>query len=175
MFFKQTLQNKTLKQIDTKRDVRFLSFSEVRKAGFIFSVNEPEIDKTISLLINFFKENNIANKGIGIKLKKLNTPFVEPAGSIKIISKWNVNYYGLPDKSVTDQFINEDFDLLIDLNLDPSFTSKYILLNSKPKFLIGRTNQSDLPYDMVIENAEQSNSMEFINQVIHYISSIRPA
>ena len=74
--------------------------------------------------------------------------------------KSDLNWYGRPTNEV-QQFIESDFDILIDLELEPVLALKYILKSSNAKMKVG-PEQIDFPsdYDINIGIAPISKAID---------------
>ena len=86
----------------------------------------------------------------------------------------DVNWSYTPSKQCVTDFIQRDYDVLIDLSLSDQFPLRYVAALSKAKFKIGKDsiiNQNI--YDMLITiTGANFNLKEFIRTVRHYMSMI---
>ena len=82
----------------------------------------------------------------------------------------DLNWYGAPKNDYIHEFINKEFDILIDLSLDDVFVFKYISGLSRSKFKVGRHNDNYLDcFDLMIKMEPTATLEAFIEQVVHYL------
>jgi len=91
---------------------------------------------------------------------------------INFFAKKDLNWYGKPQIESVEEFINKDFDVLIDLNFKPSFVSEWVLRLSRAKLKIGKQQDDIAWYDFMITTT--SNDIKYFNeQVIFYLEKIK--
>ena len=89
------------------------------------------------------------------------------------LSAKELNWFGKPSSMVVKNFIHEDYDLLIDLNVHDHFVLKYISALSKSKFKVGKYNEKDESiYDMMIDADNTQTLKYFLRQVDIYIAML---
>ncbi len=85
-----------------------------------------------------------------------------------------LNWHFKPTTQIVKNFINRDFDILIDLHTGNSIPFRYIVAMSKAKFKIGRYEKSTASfYNFMISTRDQLSLPQFIEQVNHYLKSLR--
>lgn len=85
----------------------------------------------------------------------------------------DLNWRMKPTKNTVIDFINNDFDILIDLSLKPCFALEYIVHTSKANFKVGRfVSENKLNYDLMIHNDEHNSLRNFISIIVHYLTII---
>ena len=86
----------------------------------------------------------------------------------------DVNWSYIPSKQCVTDFIQRDYDVLIDLSLNEHFPLQYVAALSRAKFKIGKDSvQNQKIHDMLITITEPNfNLKEFIRIIRHYMSMI---
>ena len=82
----------------------------------------------------------------------------------------DLNWYRIPGGNTVDNFIAEEYEVLIDLTLNDSLPVQYIVAKSKARFKVGRystTNRHLL--DMMIDMAGSQSLPQLITQVDRYL------
>ena len=80
-----------------------------------------------------------------------------------------LNYYGFPNNSIVRNFMNEPFDILIDLTQKRIVPLRLVLLFSKSPFKVGSFSDEKKPfYDLMIET-DPSDYKEYVTQVTNYL------
>lgn len=154
------------------RQMRAFNIKDVRTAGIILNASDI---KTFELAQNFYKylkSLNIDTWSLGYA----DDENVIKAYSYQIgmnhFTKKHLNWYNKPSNSSADQFIEKEFDLLVDLTMEEFFPLYYILGASKAKFKVGKFYENNSYYDLMID-IDKSKKMDFfIEQIKHYLSLI---
>ena len=143
---------------------RGCSLSNAQSVGLLYLERDHQFYQTIKDLAKHLKHelgvknvsmlsfvNEDAKKIPGWLVKKLDSGF---------FCKSHLNCYGKPTNEV-QQFIENDFDILIDLELEPVLALKYILKSSNAKMKVG-PEQIDFPsdYDINIGIAPISKAID---------------
>lgn len=89
----------------------------------------------------------------------------------------DLNRFLIPKSDYVKGFINNEFDILLNLDVANSFVIQYVVALSKSKMRVGRADESINKYlDFMINlDAENNSIMEIFNQVWHYLSMIKSA
>jgi hypothetical protein len=78
-----------------------------------------------------------------------------------------------PSNQVVTNFINTEFDILINLNIEKCFPLKYISAKTQARFKIGRWDRRNAPIcDLMIHTEEGLSLGQFVEQVMHYLNLI---
>jgi len=90
-----------------------------------------------------------------------------------IITSKNVNWRFQPQNAFVMEFINTEYDILIDLSLDKYLPLLYCAALSKAGLKVGRYEEEyQLFYDLMIHARPDETIDSFATQVIHYLSRI---
>lgn len=81
-------------------------------------------------------------------------------------SKNELNWYNKPVSPLVDQFIQEPFDLLINLSLDDHYPIRYITSLSAARFKTGRYTPDDLCLDLMIDIEKEKQTMQALHKEI---------
>jgi hypothetical protein len=81
----------------------------------------------------------------------------------------DLNYYGFPNNIIVRNFINESFDILIDLTANRVVPLRLILYFSKSSFKVGSFSAENKRfYDLMIET-DPSDYLEYVKHVFNYL------
>ena len=173
----ETIGNYLLKQ-KVKANPRELhpskfNFSEIKTVGVIFDASNAEDFELIKRYVVYMREHQKKVKVLGYFSSKKIPSLTYSKLEYDFFSTKETNWYGKPTTHVIDNFIEEEYDLLIDLNIHDHYTLKYIASLSKAKFKVGKyTEANKLIYDMMIEVDETKNLKYFLRQVDTYLAMI---
>ncbi len=93
---------------------------------------------------------------------------------LDFFTKKNLNWYFKPITPIVRNFVNHEFDILIDLHTGNSIPFRYIVAMSKARFKIGKYEKAAADfYDFMISTGEQLTMTQFIEQINHYLRSFR--
>ena len=135
--------------IAVSRVPRGCSLRNAQSVGLLYLERDHEFYRTIKEIAKHLRDE------LGVKNVSMlsfvnedmkNTPgwLVRKLGG-GFFCKSDLNWYGRPINEV-QQFIESDFDILIDLELEPVLALKYILKSSNAKMKVG-PEQLDFPLD----------------------------
>jgi len=89
--------------------------------------------------------------------------------SADYFSKQQLNWYGKPDFVQLNDFINKDFDILIDFSRNELPPLQYILSVSKAKLLIGANEYAKDLYDIFIHDEANPNPLRLLKIIHNYL------
>jgi hypothetical protein len=165
--------NTIKKQLSEKRIVgpnRF-SFVGVRTVGILFDASNPEDYELVKRYVVYLREHAKKVKVLGYFSSKEIPAFTYSKLEYDFFSAKETNWFGKPTTHIIDNFIEENYDLLIDLNIHDHFSLKYITALSKAKFKVGKYKEEDENiYDMMIDADNTQTLKYFLRQVDTYIS-----
>lgn len=155
------------------RTKNVVNLSSANTIGIIFVLeNEDDykfINKFISQLTNLGKEVKI----IGFIPNKVIPNFYVATLKMDIITKKDLNLLGISKKSFVEIFIQESFDLLIDLSVKDYLALDYIAGCSHASFKTGRYREGMVSvFDFLISKPEEMENRKFLETVINYLSTI---
>jgi len=108
-----------------------------------------------------------------VKSKSLIQRFL-PKLSYDFFSRKDISWFYRPIHNKVKDFMEKDFDLLIDLNLADSFALKYIAGLSKAICRVGRFSEDNiLYYDLMIDVKPATTLDEYLYQIRHYLTIIK--
>jgi hypothetical protein len=164
--------NKELSMFSRSRN--FKGFTNSRSIGIIFNATDKENFELVKKYVVYLRECQKKVKALGyfhlkdipdIKYSKIEYDF---------FSKKDLNWHLKPDSGQVRNFVNEEFDILIDLNLSNDFPLKYISNLSKASFKIGKYLENNLMYDLMIKVEEGKGIKYFLKHLDHYLLQMNP-
>jgi hypothetical protein len=156
-----------------QRNRGLFNLATSKTAGILYEASNGEDYELIKKYVGYLKEYGIKVKTIGYFSKKEIPQFTFSKLDYEFFTKKELSWYCKPLTSFTDQFVQQEFDLLIDLNIYAHFPLKYLASISKAKFKIGRLNEDNkITHDMMIEIDSEKNLKYFLRQVDIYLQMI---
>lgn len=154
------------------RQVSVHNFKSAETIGIIFNSPDDESFTVVKNFLSFLADNNLKVIALGfVPDKKIPENLLLRKG-INFFCKKDLNWYYKPKTEVVNQFINQNFDILIDLSLKEYFPLYYIGQLSNASFKIGRQSEQYQYQDLMI-NIGKNHSIDYlIEQIKHYLTII---
>ncbi|MBN2683323.1 MAG: hypothetical protein JXR58_12505 [Bacteroidales bacterium] len=149
------------------------NFETAKTVGIILNANSQFTFETARDFVKYIQSFKIEVLSLGFvdSVEVLN--FYSRQIGMDYFSKKNLNWYGKPKNPKVQEFIQKDFDILIDLSLNDYFPIQYITASSNAKFKIGRFKNESACYDLMIDISENKKLDFYIEQIKHYLSILK--
>jgi effector-binding domain-containing protein len=155
------------------RDRSILSLEDAKTIGIIFEASNKEEFELVRKYVLYLRELKKKVKAIGYFSEG---PTPETATSkleFDFFSKKDLSWYNKPSDKFVSNFIKEDYDILIDLNIHNHFALRYIAGISKARFKVGRHQEGDdYIYDLMLESTNGKGLKFFLRQVDTYLGML---
>ncbi len=164
---KKHFLQKHLSENKKNRQRNILSLAQARSIGIVCEITDENSYKDIFRLFN-----NLQNGGHDVKLigyiNEKEVPFfcLQQLSADYFCNK-HLNWFGNPNMVQVQDFIQKDFDILIDFNFRHNAPVKAILAQSNAKFIIGREKSNSAYYDLFIENSPKDNQT-YLKEIFTY-------
>lgn len=148
-------------------------FDQLRTVGILFDASGQEDYELVRRYVVYLREHSKKVKALGFFNSKEVPQLTYSRLEYDFFAAKELNWFGKPSAPVISNFINEEFDLLIDLNIHDHFPLKYISALSKAKFKVGKyKEQEEAVYDMMIDADNTQTLKYFLRQVDTYIAML---
>ena len=160
-----------LKSLNRNRQV--YNLNTAKTAGIIFTANHESDWLQIKDFIDFLKTQDIQSTILAyLKNKKLKYYYTQ-LNKINFFSIEDLKWAYIPKPDVVQKFLEKEYDLLIDMDIEHSFPTSYITALSKARFKVGLKNGEENNYfDFMIDLGNFKNTEEYLKQIKHYLSII---
>ena len=174
---KLSLANSSLKKEvaakGRKREPNKFNFSNVKTVGILFDASHTEDFELVKRYVVYLREHLKKVKVIGYFSEKNIPALTYSKLEYDFFSTKEINFLGKPTTHIIDNFIEEEYDLLIDLNIHDHFPLKYISSMSNAKFKVGKYKEEDESiYDMMIDADGTQTLKYFLRQMDTYITML---
>ena len=159
-----------------KREPEIVSFDDAKKIGIVYNASDESDSDCV--------KNYVKNVRSNFKKDILAMGFVDknklPAGQyaqfgLDFFTRKDLNFRMIPSNPIVTNFINEPFDILINLN-GRSFPLRYITAMSRARFKIGSfTNVGTECFDMMVSIEGDPGIKTVIEEIEHFLRLIRPS
>jgi hypothetical protein len=155
------------------RATNSISLDKAVKLGVLFSGEDEQTFNTVSAFLKELRANGKKVKCLGYVAKPLAAASLRSSQDLEFFSQADLNWHFRPESSRVRSFIEEPFDILIDLRMQSSLPILYLAAFSKAKFKVGDFNEENEPhYDLMIERSEEIELRDFIKQIKHYLGML---
>ena len=164
----------TLKQnILADREIVPVNFGSAKTCAILYRASDEEESELIKKFVKYLRDYRLSVKALGFyDLPKL-PEGVNPKLEYDFFSKKDLNLLMQPSGKTISNFIEEPYDILIDVSMAPVFPFKYIIANSRAKFKVGR---QELEYsglfDLMIKVEEGKDLKYLLRYIDHYLNII---
>jgi hypothetical protein len=152
------------------------NFNDVKSVGIVFSADNALQIETVRKYMDA-----LGNKGKQVKAicfyKAKQLPILSGSSLlIDFVLPKEVNFMGVPGPSFVNGFIENEFDLLIDLDINEVFPVEYVSAMSKAFFKVGKySKNNELIFDLMIEMDSDKDLNYFMEQINVYLKMINKA
>jgi hypothetical protein len=157
-----------------KHNFHFSNFSMVRKIGIVWDASNPDEFPFLSKFCQKMQEKNIDVRIIGY-FPGNNLPDQYTAiRFLTCIRRKELDFFYHPVSSDANTFMNNQFDVLIDINFKKILPLQYISSLSNAAFKVGvfETGTADAPFELMIEMKNPVEVDAYLVQVIQYLEMI---
>ena len=156
-----------------QRDKAIYNLQDAKTFGILFDSSDLENIELVKKYVTYLKEMRKKVKVIGYYSAEKIPEFTYSRLEYEFFSRKDLNWYFKPSGTFMEQFISEEFDVLIDLNIYDQYPLEYIASVSRARFKVGKfSNDKKDMYDMMIETDDTKGFRYFLRQVDTYLTMI---
>ena len=160
-------------QTDRKPVAKNLAMSV--KVGLIYLANDEVAHNQVRNYVKKIKEELGLTRimALGYCEEKVLPHYLHPKLNFDVFSLKDLNWYRIPHGNVVQNFISEEYDVLIDLTVHDHLPLQYVLAKSKARFKVGRQSEANAYFlDMMIDTAGADSLPQLIGNVDRYLMMI---
>ncbi|MEZ4806462.1 MAG: hypothetical protein R2815_03185 [Flavobacteriales bacterium] len=151
------------------------NISAARKVAIVYVVEDEAAHNQVRNYVKRIKEDlGISHiKALGLVDQKALPHYLHAKLNFDAICQKDLNWYRIPQGNTVQNFMAEEFDVIIDLTLQDRLPVQYIMAKSRSRFKVGRLSESNKRIlDMMIDMAGGQSLPQLIQQVHHYLLMI---
>jgi hypothetical protein len=162
------------KMSGTRRKVFYSSMALVKNIGVVWDASNTSDFAALSRFYQKMHEKNIEVKVLGYFPGKDLPDQYTAIRYLTCIKKKEISFFYNPVSTETNNFINNRFDILIDINFQKLFPLEYISSLSNASFKVGLFDSEITAntFDLMMELKGPISVEEYFNQVLHYLEMI---
>ncbi len=156
------------------RDRGMLSLEDSKTIGILFDAGDKEEFELVKKYVIYLRELKKKVKVVGFFSKGTSADFTYSKLEYDFFTQKETTWYNKPSNKFVNNFIAEEFDILIDLNIHDHFPLRYTAGTSRARFKVGRKKEGDeCIYDLMIEGTEGKGLKYFLRQADTYLQMLR--
>lgn len=155
-----------------QRNKKINTLNNSKNIGIIWNPSDEGSIETYEMLRKILQSKGIKATGIAhiesiTEMETLTT--VTHSG---FLYKTHVSWFGRPKTNAGLHFIQETFDILIDLTITKTVPLLYLLVHSPSIFKVGWKGEGPNFLDLDIDVTEKPNCMYLMEQMVYYLENI---
>jgi len=154
------------------RLVLITTLTDAKSVGILWNPSDPESIETYETLRKILSEKGIKSFGIAYISSKREKDTLSTISNSWLMNSGNVSFFGKPKSGEGIQFIQQEFDILIDLSLQKSIALQYMLIHSSAKFKVGWRAEDPNLYDLEIDVTVNPHCRFLMEQIIYYLEKL---
>ncbi len=167
----QFVLNKEIPKV--KRERNIVNLDNARTVGIIYILKDEHTYNQITRFVKFLQDKQISTKAIGYFDGNIKPIYAIEKLSLDFYNRKDINWYGKPSGNYVNDFLKQEFDILIDLTLSDSYPTKYLAALSVAKFKVGKGGKDkDKIFDFMIKLNNDTTLDEFISLLTLYLEII---
>lgn len=163
---------KLLRELPTDRKPIARNLGLARKVAIVYVVEDEAAHNHVRNYVKRLKEElGLSNiMALGYSDHKVMPHYLHSKLNFEAICQKDLNWYRIPQGNTVQNFMAEEYEIIIDLTLEDRLPIQYILAKSRARFKVGRWSESNKRIlDMMIDMAGSKSLPQLIQQVHHYL------
>ncbi len=159
----------------TKRKVKYSDFKNITSIGIVWDASKPAEFLSLSRFHMRMSELKISLKILGYYPGKNLPDQYTAIRYLTCIKIDEINSLYHPHSAEAKTFIDNPFDILIDINPEKLIPLRYVSSLSMARLKVGLLDNegSDAPFDLMMEIKKPADIDSYLNQVIRYLEMIK--
>ncbi len=157
--FVRSLNEKIKNRLQGKR--RGLNFDKSRTIGILFDATNME---NRNLVLEYAEQLRSQKKQVKL-LGFFDSKMKDENFTFRHFNRSDIDWAFRPKGSNVEEFMNQQFDVLINLNTSSTTSTEYISALSKANFKVGPFTERTICYDLMIDTDQRTSLRKFIDQM----------
>lgn len=154
-----------------KRKKITTNLSKAKYIGILYVVGDENQYLKVCDFVKSLQDERKEVKAIGFVNNKAIPYYCYPKIAYDYFTIKDLNWFMKPSNSFVHDFINKEFDMLIDISIESCFSIQYIAGLSKANFKVGRYGINPLNfYDLMLQVDDKINLIDYLKYIKHYLT-----
>ena len=168
-YIKKHLQNYSLKHHKVSREKTLVSLEQAHTIGIICQITNEESYKDIHDLFSKLQSPKRTVRLMGYIDQKGVPFYCLQQLSADYFSQKQLNWFGKPNFAHLNDFVNIDFDILVDFSRNDLPPLCFILSASKAKLIVGANERAHNFYDIYIKDETHFDNFQLLKTIHNYL------
>lgn len=157
-----------------KRKKYYSNIRLVKKMGIVWDASNLHEFLSLSKFYQKMHDRNIEVSILGYYSGKNLPDQYTAVRYLSVVKRKELNLFYIPVSEESKSFINNHFDILIDINFKKLFPLQYIIELSNAGFKVGLLDSAveSSPLDMMMEMKASAGLENYLNQIVAYLEMI---
>ncbi len=155
---------KKSKQANRRKTV--CNLIDAKNIGILYNATHLVSFEIIKDLVKTLSSKNVNVSALGYVHSKMLIDHYLYRKGFDFFTRNELNWYYKPEGQVVDDFMQNPFDILIDLSLDDYYPIQYILASSVATFKVGRYTPDQQNLDLMIDLEKEKQEMKKIHEEV---------
>ena len=154
------------------REKAFHNFKSANTVGLIFDASLQKNYLAASSLMKELSGKGKEVSGLGMVVNQEMLKYFPDSGSLKFFRSDDLTFLGYPKDKQVGAFIKQPFDLLLNLCVEESLCSDYVVAMSKAKMKVSMNLKSDDFADFILQYNTKPETENLIVKIKEYLSAL---
>jgi hypothetical protein len=166
-----------------KRNKKLVNINSAASIGILFELTDDSVYYSLQKYLQKFQEKKIKVKALGFASNKHVTNHFLPVLAFDFFDSKQISWFYIPKAVCVQDFIENDFDICINIASENVFALKYIAGLSKARLKVGaynkdiqgiKYNELAVIYDIMLAAEENHDQIVFLDQIHEYLTILNP-
>lgn len=154
------------------REIVIINLKDAKSVGILWNPSDEESIETYELLRKSLNEKGIKSFGMAYISNKRGKETLSTVANSWILDNRDVSCLGRPRSGDGVHFVQEEFDILVDLSMEKTVPLQYILVHSAAKLKVGWKAGDANMYDLEIDVNTNPGCRFLMEQIIYYLEKL---
>lgn len=162
-----------LKRKIKKLNIKTVScnLNQAKKVGLIYNAHNINNINALREIEKFYLDKKIDVETLGFAHTKHLSDMLIGNAKHHYVCLQDFDFFFLPKKHLIDSFLNNKFDILINLYTHNHYTLESLVCLSKAKFKVGSAHLNSQMHDLMIDVGDKKEDINYLStQINHYLS-----
>lgn len=150
-----------------------MNIDAAKNLGIIYTIGSIEDVELVKKYIGYLREKGKKVKSLGYIAQKEMPGNITTSIDQQCFTMKDINWYYKPATNIIDNFVKEEYDILLDLNIVDSLPLIFVASLSRGKCKVGKySKKNESLYDVMIDTGEEKTLKYFLRNVDTYMDML---
>jgi len=156
-----------------QRNKEFFNLKKSKTFGVVFDASTEASYNRVSSFVRHIQSHNKIVKAIGFVDAKEVPHYIMQTISYDYVTRKDLDFALRPRTKFINDFFKQEFDVLVDFNLDNNPVLFYCSALSRAKFKIGMYNpDNENVFDFLIQGIDEKSMARYAKEVLNFLETL---